>query len=365
MNGKRNPWILLISFLFLQFTYSCATSDKTVIKTTSGTFAETITVSGRFLYRNEPIEGAKVLVYENVDDMVKDRPAKTALTDDDGNYTLTVPSGRYYFIALKENAYFSYSGRNPVAIRGDDDRCLGFQAEKVEKVDTTDYDDEFYSAISGRVLYKDIPVKDAFVTIFLDDSDEFKGPGYSIVSTDSNGEFFFDYLPESEYFILVRKRGSGEKVGPIYEGDLYAYFPGNPLYTQNSKTKNITINCVSKIDDENLEGKTLPKTGLSGTILDTDGNLVAGVHVFAYTDPVIGHKRPKALSFATKDDGRFVLELKEGGTYYVGAREKHGDSPEPGELFGMYEVTPDHSIKVDTDTFIQNITIVVEKIMQN
>jgi hypothetical protein len=323
-----------------------------------------ITVSGRVLYHEEPIKGAKVFLYKNVDDMVKDTPAKTALTDDDGGYTLTIPAGRYYFTAREKNSYFSYSGRNPVNLKRAGEYWLGFQAEKIEHVKTTDYDDEFSSAIAGRVMHNDTPVKDAFVTIFLDDSDEFKGPGYSIISTDSNGGFFFDYLPESEYFVLVRKRSSGEKVGPIYEGDLYAYFPDNPLYTQNGKTKHITINCVSKIDDEHAGQNILPKTGILGTVLDTDGNPVAGVHVFAYTNPVIGHKRPKALSFATKEDGRFILELKEGGTYYIGARKRHGDSPEPGELFGMYEKTPDHSIKIDADTLIQNVTIVVEKIMQ-
>ncbi len=107
----------------------------------------------------------------------------------------------------------------------------------------------------------------------------------------------------------------------------------------------------------------MPNTGIAGRILNAKGNPVAGAHVFAYTDPVIGHKRPAALSFATKDDGKYLLELKEGGTYYIGARQRHGDSPVPGELFGMYEETPDHGITVKTDTLLQGVDIVVEEIM--
>lgn len=365
--------LLLSSFLLFNSINACSLNktdtDKNILSVPAlksppaNSGSADLVVSGRALYKDKAVEGTKVLAYRSVDDIKKGSFEKAVSTDDDGNYSIELTVGRYFFIARKDDAYFSYSGRNPINLKADEKYWIGFRLEKTEQTTITDYDDEFSSAISGRVLYDDAPVENAYVSIFLDDSDDFKGPGYSIASTNVNGEFFFDYLPESDYYIFVRKRHSGEKVGPIYEDDLYSYFPGNPLHTINGKTMKITINCISKIDDERAVTTSPPSIGFSGRVLDVNGKPVKGAHVFAYTDPVIGHKRPSALSLATKEDGAYVVELKKGGTYYIGARQLHGDSPEPGELFGMYDVTADHSIVVDTDTFLKDINITVEEIM--
>ncbi len=355
--------LLLSNLILLLLVSSCAFTRCAAVYVAIADNKADNNVTGRALYRGEPLQDADVSAYETVDDLVKNTPVAAAKTDSDGNYSMRVPQGRFFFAVRKGDTYYAYSGRNPVNITDADEHWLGFQAVKAETVTTTGYDDEFSSAISGVVMFNDAPVKNAAVTVFLDSLDDFKGPGYSMATSGPDGDFFFDYLPESGYFILVRKRGSGEKVGPMAEGDLYAYFPGNPVMTENGRTKNIVVNCVAKIDDERIVSNPPPATGIAGRILDRSGKPVAGLYVFAYTDPVIGHKRPYALSLATKDDGRFVLELKAGGVYYIGARQRHGDSPTPGELFGMYDLTPDHSIKVDNNNFIQDIDIIVEEIM--
>lgn len=360
---KTTRRIFRSSIFLALFLSACALNNKGAVNSNIPASNENVTVSGRVIFRDEPVSGADVVAYKSFEALKNAESFFTSATDSDGSFSLQIPPGAYFFIAKKENKYFSYSGRNPINFNIAGDYWLGFKAEKTAKIETSGYDDEYSCAVSGAVLYNDKPVKDAFVTIFLDASDDFKGPGYNIASSDSDGKFFFDYLPESEYFILVRKRGSGEKVGPIYEGDIYAYFDGNPLHTENGKIKNITINCVSKIDDQRARNAARPDTGISGVILDKNGAPLSGLYVFAYTDPVIGHKRPAALSLATGKDGRFVLALKDAGTYYIGAREKHGDSPEPGELFGMYDVTADHGVKVGADEFVEDIKIIVEKIM--
>jgi uncharacterized GH25 family protein len=343
-------------------------SEKRPDLTDAGSFTKeapekSITVSGRVLYKKAPVAGALVLAYKNLDDLANDRPGEKTTTDVNGDYSLGLLPGSYFFVAKKDDEYHSYSGRNPITLIGEKKYWVGFQVEKVTANKFDEYEDEFSSGISGKVLFNDTPVKDASVTIFLDASDDFKGPGYSLTTTDKNGEFFFDYLPESEYYIIARKRGAGEKVGPIYENDLYAYSPHNPLTAENGTMVYITLNAMSKIADERAEKTGLPATGFSGRVLNKNGNAMEGMHVFAYTDPVIGHKRPKALSLNTDKNGKYIVELKEGGTYYIGARQRHGDSPEPGEFFGMYDVTDDHSLKVKPDTFIENIDIIVEEIM--
>ncbi len=221
LRRRITHWIFLTNLLSLLSLTACANigiggggvnvgAKKEVVVKPATKSADIFTVAGRVMYRDAPVKGAKVLVYKTIDDLLKRASVIEAETDPDGNYTMKVPAGRYFFIARKGDEYFSYSGRNPVSLTGTNDYWVGFQSEKITPIETTDYpDDELSSAIGGTVLLDDKPVKDAFVTIFLDDSDDFKGLGYNSAPTDENGEFFFDYLPESEYYMLVRKRASG------------------------------------------------------------------------------------------------------------------------------------------------------------
>jgi hypothetical protein len=100
-------------------------------------------------------------------------------------------------------------------------------------------------------------------------------------------------------------------------------------------------------------------------IVDEQGRPVAGMHLFAYTDRVIGHKRPAALSPPTSQDGRFELQLPSDGLYFVGARQLYGDSPAPDEMFGMYEESADHGLKVESTQPIEELRIVVAPITLN
>ena len=110
------------------------------------------------------------------------------------------------------------------------------------------------------------------------------------------------------------------------------------------------------------EGVTVAKDSGAYLTVTEDGKPVAGMHVFAYTERVIGHKRPAALSSPTGADGRFALQLPVAGTYYIGARQQYGDSPAPGELFGMYDESADHGLEVGPDAAAGRLRIVVEPI---
>ena len=129
---------------------------------------------------------------------------------------------------------------------------------------------------------------------------------------------------------------------------MLAVFAGNPLSLKSGTTTQVRLPLVVRQPSEQTAG--LPdRPGaitLMGRIFDGFGHPTAGMHVFAYTDPVIGHQRPAALSPETTADGRFQLSFREPGTYYLGARQDYGDSPAPGELFGLYEGRADHGLKV-------------------
>ena len=88
------------------------------------------------------------------------------------------------------------------------------------------------------------------------------------------------------------------------------------------------------------------------------------MYAFVYLDRNMSHSRPPYLSMTTKADGRFVLYLPQGGLFFLGARADYGDAPRSGELYGRYEETPDHSIKITSGETIKEITIVVEPILE-
>jgi hypothetical protein len=105
-------------------------------------------------------------------------------------------------------------------------------------------------------------------------------------------------------------------------------------------------------------------TSISGRILDASGAAVPGAHAFAYEEKVMSHKKPAFLSAAAGADGRYVLHLSRGGTFYVGARSGYGDSPARGEWYGLFDGTADHAVNVEAGGVREGVDIVVERILQ-
>ena len=242
---------------------------------------------------------------------------------------------------------------------------VGLQSVPVSKTAVNVYEDDYSAAIEGQVLYEGSPLAGAYVYLYLDVAEDLKGQGYRLsLPTGPDGYFRFDGLPESDYYLVVRQRQNGQRVGPVQEGDLFGLFQGNPLTAKAGQVQQVTLHSVAKLKGAS-ESETFGRaTGpvLRGTVVDASGEGVAGVHVFAYVDRVIGHQRPAAISTPTTADGGFVVNLPEPGTYYVGAREAYGDSPAPGELFGMYEESADHGLTLEKGQNLDNLRIVVEPV---
>jgi hypothetical protein len=90
-------------------------------------------------------------------------------------------------------------------------------------------------------------------------------------------------------------------------------------------------------DDKQLAvEQELTQTILSGHILDSEGRPVEGARVHVY-DHVQMSERPKFVSEKTGPDGRYLIHLPEGGTYYLAARDKFGGPPKIGDLYGRYD----------------------------
>lgn len=325
------------------------------------------TIEGRVMLGDEPLSGLRVAAHATLD--FSGEPLAVAEpTGDDGLFRLTLPAGTYALYARDaERGLFAFCGRNPLAV-GEEMVWAGLQAVPLAPAVWRPYDDAYSAAVEGKVTYGGEPLAGAYVYLYLDVDEDLKGQGYRLSQpTAADGSFAFDGLPESDYFLVARKREGAGRLGPVLEGDLLAIYPGNPLRAPAGKTAVVQLAAVRKVK-ESADSETFARAAglvVRGVVTDVKSRPVAGMHVFAYTDRVIGHQRPAALSPPTGANGRFTVKLKQPGTYYLGARQLYGDSPAPGELFGMYDETADHGLTVTAGESLDGVKIVVEPITLN
>lgn len=324
-------------------------------------------LEGRVVQGDAPLAGMRVEAYAGLD--FSGAPlAISAPTAADGRYRLELPPGRYALVARDpQRRLFALCGRNPVAVTDKDTAWAGLQAVPQGTLRYRPYEDAASAAVEGRVLYEGQPLADAVVYLYLDVADDLKGQGFRIAPpTGADGVFAFDGLPESSYFLAARRSADGGRVGPVLEGDYLALYSGNPLPLRAGEAAVVELHALRKVREE-AGSATFSHSGtlLRGIVVDATGRPVAGVHVFAYRDRVIGHQRPAALSAPTGADGVFSVAFDTPGTYFIGARQYYGDSPAPGELFGMYDASADHGLAIEAETAPEPIRIVVEPVTLN
>jgi len=321
-------------------------------------------IEGRLVLDGEPVAGLQVSAHPGYD-LAQAPAALSPPSDADGRYRLELPAGAYALTTRDpQRGLFGFCGFNPVQV-GAEPVWAGVQLVRVHPEERAPYDSPYAGGLSGTVLQDGAPLAGAYVYLYLDAADDLKGQGYRISPpTGEDGRFWFDELPESSYYLVARKRAGGERVGPVREGDLLGVYPGNPLSVTAAFETRVRLETVAKLGSDS-QHETLGRqtaTVLRGTVVDARGEPLAGLHVFAYTDRVIGHQRPAALSAPTGPDGRFEVYFPAGGVYYVGAREGYGDSPAPGERFGMFEGNADHALEFADGERREGVRIVVEEI---
>jgi hypothetical protein len=169
-------------------------------------------------------------------------------------------------------------------------------------------------------------------------------------------------LPDGDYVVVARKRQSGDSTGPVVAGDNRSEFL---RVTVAGGTVDLNVVAPIKVGDQRRlsEDAVVTKTGLSGRILDSDGKPVEAARVHVY-DHVQMSERPKFVSEKTGPDGRFLIYLPAGGTYYLAARDKFGGPPKLGDLYGRYDqgtiepsavVIRDEEVLVDVDITVTKV----------
>lgn len=323
-------------------------------------------MSGRVTYRGAPVPGAVVTLYDRYDP-----PEKHILREvdcaGDGGFSVAVPPGIYYVEArgiFDGKEIFAFTGQNPLRLEKGR-RWLGMKAVPVGRVESEPGDARRGAMVIGEVLFGGTPVEDAYVYVYSSPDSLFKGMGIAMSPpTGPDGQFEVENLPESSYYLVARRRGAGGMTGPLEQGDLYGFYPGNPVYLKGGMVTRVRLETVEKKKPLSYSEITSgTETLLEGRVVDRTGAPQSGVYAFVYDNRVFGHKRPYGHSGKTGPDGAFAIYLDRPGVFYLGARENFGNSPKPGERFGFYDGTPDHSIEVPRGKTIAGLEIVVDRIL--
>ncbi len=167
--------------------------------------------------------------------------------------------------------------------------------------------------------------------------DDPHGPARVILPapTLSDGAFRVD-LPPGEYVVVARRRSNLENSGPLIGGDQRS----DPVTVRVGDAGKVPLTLLMNVKDD-MEFKAFQPpeswtTALAGTVRDADGNPVEGARVHVYTYVQMS-ERPKYVSERTGPDGRYIVRLPKGGTYYLAARNRFGGPPRIGDLYGRYD----------------------------
>ena len=216
------------------------------------------------------------------------------------------------------------------------------------------------TGISGRVIMRadGAGVADAYVNIYADTVSNLLGPSHTMSSpTDKDGRYQVN-LPPGTYFVVARKRISGNPTGPLSPGDYYSEHQRVVTDVVAGKIAVIDLPIVLmnnpmffKRDVASLE----TDTAIRGRIVDKEGKPVFGAFGMAYNDPDL-KRLPDYVSTLSDNDGRFTIYLPRGGSYYLSARIHVYDMPRPGEPYGRIE----EPVVVEKGQSSDEVTITVE-----
>lgn len=216
------------------------------------------------------------------------------------------------------------------------------------------------TGISGRVFLREnrAGLADAYVNIYADTVSNLLGPSQTMSNpTDANGHYQVN-VPPGTYFVVARKRGSGNPTGPLSPGDYYSEHQRVVTDVVAGKLAVVDLPVVLinnpmffKRDVASLE----TDTAIHGRIVDKEGKPVFGAFGMAYKDADL-KRLPDYVSTLSDNDGHFMIYLPEGGSYYLAARLHVYDMPRPGEPYGRSE----DAVTIEKGQSSEEITIIVE-----
>lgn len=369
MNNTLRLYSLLVScFLFLLLPLSAYSSAEPT---------KNLKIEGRVFTRFAPLVDARVIVYKSFADLESGKVLlQSAATDANGVYNLELPPGEYLFTARGKQGgkeFMGYHGNNPIRI-DKENVWLSVMTNEIKPPEYT----EGPPSLAGIVTYKGEPVKDAYVAVYREGTPLLKGLGFRTESNLPDGTFNL-LIPPGKFTVIAKKMIDKKRIRPLKEGDLYCYYPANPIEVPTDRTIKIEIPCYPKSDRtafvnvpqiKNNDYTTLqkmsdlPRSGIKGKITDLEGKPVPGMYVMAHHQdtPVfmmfnISHGTEYVTE--TDKDGNYFIPIDKEGNFYMIARNTLGGGPHRGEIYGLYGDNAMHVVSLKKGELIEHIDIKV------
>ncbi len=330
-------------------------------------------VEGVVFSQSGPLPNAKVYAYRTFDDLIKGKPTFVSKPGEaPGFFRMRLPKRRFYFTAQSQvdgKVFFSYHGANPITV---EDQSLWLPFMAVQRASRTVRRSQS-TRLRGVVTFKGKPVPSAQVSLYSVEDVLFKGIGVRSANTGNKGAFEIEPEPGA-YVVVARKRLGPRKMRPLKKGDFYCFYSENPVVIQPAKEIEIEIPCYPKEDPQSFIQKemmqqikrknanavrfhqkrqTLEGQGeIRGKVTDLSGEPKSRIFVMAYkttkqrTFQMHTVRDNPTVIVQTERDGSYRMGVKEKGLYTVVARGKIGETPEPGELFGLYEGNVYHAVSI-------------------
>jgi hypothetical protein len=295
-------------------------------------------------------------------------------TDKEGRAAFDLPPGRYFLVAewRRDSDYarliaagdrYAYFGGNPVYVDRGAPKEIFLGLEEFPEPPATVGEPAGGTGAAGQVLSGGAPVEGASVFAYVRTESAFRDLGFAASApTGTDGSFVID-LPPGDYYLLARKRAGGGIAGPMRKGDLFGYYPGNPVSVRPGGYRLLSIPATAlKLRNvPSYSGKYKGAALLEGRIVGPDGMPRAGVYAALYDNPDLLN-RPVFLSDVTGPDGRFRLPVPLPGVYYLGARSGYGGAPGPGDLYGRFEGNAAHSVSFREGDHLTGVVITVNEV---
>jgi hypothetical protein len=239
--------------------------------------------------------------------------------------------------------------------------CAAASAQEVKK-----------GTITGQIMIKENgPMAGGMVFVFNDasgpppSSDKYWRVPDTVVKIDAEGRFSTD-LPAGKYYLGAKKAITGKDIGPPQDGDLFYAFSvekGMPKTYEVEEGKRTDVGVITGATPFRKESVKFNDgiTAIEGVIIDGENRPVQGALVFAFLTPsMVG--RPLFASERTGQDGKYILRVYGGGSYYLRVRSIYGGGlPTAGEMVGAYGIKEPVAVTVKSGEKVKDITIQVRR----
>jgi hypothetical protein len=262
----------------------------------------------------------------------------------DGRAAVALPPGAWFVSArASDPPLFGWYGSNPVTVRPGEHLELVLPAVPLAPAPTVSVVSAGEEGLSG-VVAGDEGLVAASVALYLDASTQFRGPGYLEAQAGPDGRFAVSLSP-GRYWVVARRRGGPQAFGPLEVGDVFGFFPGNPVTVREGEQVDVRIPVVRVLKKSGWSGPSELRARVGGTIRDAGGRPLAGYRAFLHAKaPMLG--KPEFASEPSGADGAYAIWVDREGTYYLGARAEIGRSREQGEAIGLYRGAPGGAVAV-------------------